>query len=365
MSKTDSKKKQAYVKPELKKFGSIQDLTQAMSMGQKADGGAFPMNMKNCITQAPQIEEHRHLLMDNASQNHFREAILRNVRPGDVVLDLGTGNGLHSMFACQAGAKKVYAIECEPIIEVAKETARLNGFGERIEFIYELADNVELPEKVDVIITNIGFLNTLQVLPEMVRRHLKPNGRVIPSGLELNFALVEAPEQHQEKIDFWDQQKFGFDFTAFKVMASNHPLYTVYDPKQLISSGQSLGRLDMHNTTEDWMEKEIFLTPERSALCHGLAGWYRFWAGDQMLMSTEPPLKLDKEIWTQILLPFEKPLQFEIGVPVRFRIGMYARGGANGPFWRWQAWQGDKLVVDQCSFFATPLSHEILAKLEH
>jgi protein arginine N-methyltransferase 1 len=303
--------------------------------------------------------------MDNASQSHFKQALQKNIRPGDVVLDLGTGSGLHSLFACQAGAKKVYAIDCEPIIEVAKETARANGFGDRIEFIYDLAENVILPEKVDVIITNIGFLNTLQVLPEMVRRHLRPGGKVIPSGLELQFALVDAPEQHREKVGFWDQEKFGFDFTAFKTMASNHPLYTVYDPDQLLSEGQSLGRLDMLNTEQDWMEKEIVLTPLRDGLAHGLAGWYRFWAGEDLLMSTEPPLKLDKEIWTQILLPFEKPLLFKKDEPVTFRIGMYARGGANGPFWRWQAWRGQQLIVDQCSFFATPLNKTILEKLEH
>ena len=80
-------------------------------------------------------------------------------------------------------------------------------------------------------------------------------------------------------------------------------------------------------------------------------------------MSTEPPLQLDQEIWSQIFLPFSEPLKFKKGESIKFRIGMYARGGANGPFWRWQAWRGSELIVDQCSFFATPLNQDILAKL--
>ena len=359
-------KKKPYSKPSLKKYGTVRELTKAMSVGERIDNGAGPRNMKNCITPAPEIEEHRHLLMDDVSQGRFKEMIHRHVRPGDVVLDLGTGSGVHAFFACQAGARKVYAVDSESIIEVARETAEANGFAAQIEFVMSEAEGLELPEKVDVIITNIGFLNTLTILPDVARRLLKPGGRLIPESVDVQFTLVDAPKEFESRVRFWEGKRYGLDFGSFRRMATNHPLYTEYKPEQLLAEAKSLGPVDYLNFSDEHLEAEIRLMPKTDGIAHGLGGWYRFWVGDDLLMSTEPPLRLDREIWSEIFLPFDQPLSIKSGEELVFRVGMYARGGLNGPFWRWQAWRGEDKIVDQCSFYATPLSSEILAKItEH
>src|SRR2546425_4280598 len=71
---------------------------------------------------------HEPMLLDKIRCDAYREAIQRTVKPGDVVVDLGTGTGLLSFFALQAGARHVYAIEMTGIADAAAELIEANGF---------------------------------------------------------------------------------------------------------------------------------------------------------------------------------------------------------------------------------------------
>ncbi len=71
----------------------------------------------------------------NLRLDRFQQAITKRVKPGDAVLDLGTGTGILAFFACLAGARRVYAIESGSVISLAKLLARANGFEDRIVFL--------------------------------------------------------------------------------------------------------------------------------------------------------------------------------------------------------------------------------------
>jgi histone-arginine methyltransferase CARM1 len=74
-------------------------------------------------------------------------------------LDVGTGTGILAFFAVQAGARKVYAVEASQSAEIAKLLIQSNGYADRIEVIQGKIEDIQLPEKVDIIISEpIGFL---------------------------------------------------------------------------------------------------------------------------------------------------------------------------------------------------------------
>src|SRR5215470_20289620 len=75
------------------------------------------------------------MLEDRIRTSRFIQAIRRTVQPGDVVVDLGTGSGILALAAAQAGAKRVYAIEVQPIAEVAARFFQRSGVGDRITLI--------------------------------------------------------------------------------------------------------------------------------------------------------------------------------------------------------------------------------------
>ena len=70
------------------------------------------------------ILDYGDMVNDRARTAPFVEALRQAVKPGDVVLDIGTGAGIFALLACRFGAARVYAVEPNDAIEVAKICAR-------------------------------------------------------------------------------------------------------------------------------------------------------------------------------------------------------------------------------------------------
>jgi len=74
------------------------------------------------------------MIADSGRVNAYAKAISAAVRPGDVVADIGCESGLLSLLACRSGARRVFAIEPDESIQLAREAALANGLGDSIEF---------------------------------------------------------------------------------------------------------------------------------------------------------------------------------------------------------------------------------------
>lgn len=103
---------------------------------------------------------HEEMLKDEVRTKTYQKAILENKHlfQDKIVLDVGCGTGILAMFAVQAGAKHVYAIDCSSIIEHARTIVEKNGFGEKITLIRGKVEEIELPiendnQIVDIIIS--------------------------------------------------------------------------------------------------------------------------------------------------------------------------------------------------------------------
>src|SRR6266567_5361311 len=121
--------------------------------------------------------------------NPFRSA---HLRPGERVVDIGSGAGLDSLIAAKmvGPSGRVIGVDMTPaMLETARKSSSLAGEG-HVEFREGLAESLPVPESwADVVISN-GVLNLLPdklaALQEMARV-LEPTGR-----LQIGDILVRA-----------------------------------------------------------------------------------------------------------------------------------------------------------------------------
>ena len=95
------------------------------------------------------------MLSDRVRTDAYAEALRRAVRPDSVVLDLGCGPGLFALLACKLGARRVYAVEPDNAINIAREAAAANGFADRIEFFQSLSTEITLDEPASIIVSDL------------------------------------------------------------------------------------------------------------------------------------------------------------------------------------------------------------------
>jgi hypothetical protein len=96
---------------------------------------------------------HIRMLEDAPRTAGFIRAIEAKVRPGDTVVDIGTGTGILAMAAARSGAKHVYAIEAGAIAGHAERVIAANGLADRISVLRGWSSTVSLPQRADVLVT--------------------------------------------------------------------------------------------------------------------------------------------------------------------------------------------------------------------
>ena len=143
--------------------------------------------------------EHARMLHDERRTGDYLSALAAAVRPGDVVLDIGTGSGVLAVAAARAGARRVYAIEASDIAEVAGRVFAANGVTDTVTLIPGWSRQIELPEPADLLVAEIIGNEPLEeeILETTLdarRRLLKPDARLIPHALELLARPLRLPE---------------------------------------------------------------------------------------------------------------------------------------------------------------------------
>jgi type II protein arginine methyltransferase len=144
---------------------------------------------------------HFPMLHDDERNAAFDKAIRAAVRPGDRVLDIGSGSGLLAMMAARAGAASVISCEAQPAVAaMAAEIVAANGFAEWIRVIprqsTDLDVEADLGGPVDVVISEVLSANLVgegvqATMEDATGRLLRPGGRLVPASADIVVALAE------------------------------------------------------------------------------------------------------------------------------------------------------------------------------
>ncbi|KAI1213676.1 S-adenosyl-L-methionine-dependent methyltransferase [Annulohypoxylon truncatum] len=194
------------------------------------------------------VEIHETMLKDAVRTDAYRDFIYNNKHlfAGKIVLDIGCGTGILSMFCAKAGAAKVIAVDASAIITKAQENIFHNGLSSVITCVHGKMEEVSLPvDEVDVIVSEwMGYCLLFEaMLPSVLYardRYLKPGGLLVPSHANLWVAPVSDPQYVADTVDFW-RDIYGFDMRAMQA--------GIYDEARVLSWPLSLPPSSTTTTT--------------------------------------------------------------------------------------------------------------------
>lgn len=276
------------------------------------------------------------MLSDRVRREAFTAALTRAITPGCTVLDIGTGTGFFAMLACRLGARRVYAVEPDEIIELARIAATTNGCADRITFLKQVSTEVELPEQVDVVVSDLRtvlpwFQHHIPAIADARTRLLKPGGILIAERDILWAAAVEMPEFYARHVGHQPQDTGGFDMSAARRLGSAAWAKVHASPEQLLTRPVRCAELDFRQVTETKLDTTIEWTAERCGTGHGFVAWF-----DTMLLGdigwSNAPGR-EPMIYGNAFFPWEEPIALAAGdqIVVTLRADLVE----GDYYWRW------------------------------
>jgi type I protein arginine methyltransferase len=281
------------------------------------------------------ILPHLSMLRDSVRTDAYRRAIAEVVRPGDRVLDFGSGTGVLSVFAERAGASRVYALDRSPMLNAAKQIFSDNDC-KNVEVIFGEGDTIELPTEVDVIVSEwMGhFLFAEQMLEPLLRlrdRFLRKGGRIIPDRCSLHAGLVTAAS-HFDELTFLRTRPYGIDFGAVERWPFCEIGVVRFQHDEILGDTASLGEIELTTLPRMPLKWSGRITSRDPGVVFGVCGWFDAQLSPGVRLSTsplEPPTH-----WWHFFFPFDRPLELSAGETVDIEVKIVPLGMQNGYEWR-------------------------------
>ncbi|XP_020976574.1 probable histone-arginine methyltransferase 1.4 isoform X1 [Arachis ipaensis] len=355
--------------------GNLPNGTNAITSKSKFDEKIESSSAKMYFHYYGQLLHQQNMLQDYVRTGTYYAAVIENRADfmGRVVVDVGAGSGILSLFAAQAGAKHVYAVEASEMAEYARKLIAGNPIlGQRITVIKGKVEDVELPEKADILISEP--MGTLLVNERMLEsyviardRFLTPHGKMFPSVGRIHMAPFSDEYLFVEianKALFWQQQNyFGVDLTPLHGTAFqgyfSQPVVDAFDPRLLVAP-PSFHVIDFNKIKEEELyEIDIPLRfiSTVGARVHGLACWFDvLFNGStvQRWLTTAPGSPTTH--WYQLRCVLSQPIYVMAGQEITGRLHLIAHNAQSytiyltlsAKMWGPGAEQGGILQTSSC-----------------
>jgi protein arginine N-methyltransferase 1 len=312
------------------------------------------------------------MIADKVRMDPYAYALKAVVEADSVVLDIGTGTGLHALLACKFGARKVYAIEPNDAIHLARELALENGFADRIEFFQDISTHITLPEKANVIVSDLrGVLplydGHIPAIIDARQRHLAPGGILIPKHDTIWISLVEAGNVYKDLIAPWDYP-YGISMKEAERIVLNdwfEKTTDTFNKSSLLIEPQVWAEVDYASIENpDMSSAPIIQNATRDGTAHGLLVWFDGEIADGIRVFNGPVADNVAEVYGCAFFPLLEPVPIARGDTIVLRVQAELVEGHYS--WRWHTHilDGDNSKFTKADFEQSTELHNPLDSAE-
>jgi protein arginine N-methyltransferase 1 len=272
------------------------------------------------------------------------------------VLDLGTGTGILALWALQAGAARVYGLDLSAdILQRAVERISSAGFGDRFKTLNALSYDVQLPERVDVIISeimgNIGDNEDfIPILTDARKRFLKSDGLMLPHRVESYLVPVAAREAHAQ-LSRGECQGLEPGLPLEQALQRNgiqgrfNCYYDVILPRSgYLATPRILRSFNLDGTDVPTYELSLSYPVTQQGVFTGFKGYFvaglsRTVALD--ISGDDIPNRMTSDSWKHCYLPIENPVEVQPGDRIALTFSRSYPRNRDNPFRQSYRWQGE------------------------
>lgn len=270
------------------------------------------------------------MLSDHIRTLAFAEAITAVVKPGDTVIDVGTGTGILAMFAARAGAAASWGLELTAMADWAERLAADNGLtavhirrGDAATFRSPTPAHLVMGEFAGIFL--IEEWRHYAAFCAVRDANLAPGGAVLPRAATMYLSAIDSRRLYMDRgFGFWEAPVYGLDFSAARASDIGTPTrYVVTADKREIIDTQPLRTFDFATGTHhDFLfETEVTFTYPGAGSFHGLIGHFDLDMGPGQTLTTSMAAR--ETCWHQSYFPMPQiqvPAGGQVTVGVRSLI---------------------------------------------
>lgn len=299
---------------------------------------------------------HELMLKDQLRMNAYESAIKNVVKPGMIVVDIGTGTGILALWALEAGAKKVYGIDVNiDRIPQALERIGRAGYSGNFEIFNNLSYNVRLPEQADVVISEIlGNLadneDMTPILADARQRFLKEDGFMLPAKVQTYLTPISSKKAHiqvKDKIFRGINTQYNLD-TLLEKLGVNNPFDLYYDciiPKSAyLSEPQVVQEFNFDDTDKSEYTARTTFKATKDAMFTGFKGSFSAELSDKVsldISSDDIVGRKTSDCWKHCYLSIENPIHVKKGDEIELEYSRLYPKEKDCVFRQAYSWEGN------------------------